>query len=80
MICTICMICSHHSSVHDLDLPGSAALIPILYDLYHLYDLYDLAHVAGLDSNDLHDLGHVVLRMICTVQIMHNLSQRQVRS
>ena len=51
-----------------------------LHDLYDLYDLYDLAHVAGWEPyNNLHDLGQCFLGWICTVQILHNISQRQVR-
>ena len=46
-------------------------------------DLYDLAHVAGWEPCNLHDLGQVSWVgsvLICTVQILQNLSQRQVRN
>ena len=58
--------------LHDLD-----HLFP-LHDLYDLYDLYDLAHVAGWEPYNLHDLEPCLLGMICTRQILHSISQRQV--
>ena len=37
--------------------------------------LYDLARVAGWDPYNLHHLEHDFLGWICTMQILHNLSQ-----
>ena len=47
--------------------------------MYDLYDLYDLAHVAGWEPYNLQDLAHSLVGWICTVQILHSTSERQVR-
>ena len=53
-----------------------------LYDLHDLYDLYDLSHVAGWEPYNLRDLTHVswVGSVLFNVQILHNLSQVEVRN
>ena len=59
----------------QLDL-STQLIFPILY---HLYNLYDPAHVAGWNPENPHHLPHVSWVWICTVQILHNLPQRQVK-
>ena len=40
-------------------------------------DLYDLAHAAGRGPCNLHDLAHIFLGWICTIQTLHSTSERQ---
>ena len=65
------MICMIYYHFHDLDLLMQIDLLPILHDL---------AHVARWEAYNLHDLAYAFLGWICTIQILHNLSQRQVRN
>ena len=72
MLCMICM---------TLDLSRQIDPFPTLYDLYDLHDLYDLPHVAGCEPSltRLIDLARF-LGWNCVMQLLHNLSQQQVRN
>ena len=60
------------SRFDDLDPPGQ------IYNLFSI--LYDLARVAGWEPYNLHDLADDFwIGWICTLQILHSLSQREVR-
>ena len=45
----------------------------------YIYLYYDLAHVAGVGAVRLAYSLKYFLNWTCTIQILHNLSQRQVR-
>ena len=45
----------------------------------YIPDLYDLAHDAGWEPYNLHDLKSHSLGWVCTVQVLGNISPRQVR-
>ena len=61
----------HRFPLRDVDLPGRAD-VPILFDL---------ARVAGWEPCSLRDVCNTCFVVwICTMQILHNFSQQQVRN